>query len=61
MFSFARKDAVNKAADRSVVNQRLPEGCEALLECEFTEISGAGASVGSGGTFTSPPPLGVHL
>ncbi len=44
MFSFAKKDAVNKAAELNNIGQRLPEGCEALSECEFAEVSGAAIS-----------------
>jgi hypothetical protein len=44
MFSFAKKDAVNKAVDLNAVSQQMPEGCEALSDCEFAEITGAAIS-----------------
>ena len=38
MFSFAKKNAV---VEMNSIDDQLPDGCEALSECEFAEITGA--------------------
>jgi hypothetical protein len=46
MFSFMKKNA---ATEMTSLDEQLPDGCEALSECEFAEISG-GALVRGAGT-----------
>ena len=41
MFSFAKKDASCKLNQLNGFNSELPEGCEALAECDFADVSGA--------------------
>lgn len=45
MFSFLKKPAPEQSVVEEVkTDAELPEGCEALFDCEFADISGGGVT-----------------